>query len=92
MKSKDISHFVEKCYNQLFNIFRTETISFLATKIWELVPDSIKNATSLELFKKQVKLWATGKCPCRLCNIHRFIHRFRLSVLIQQCHIYFIIL
>ena len=30
----------------------TEAISFPARKIWELVPNTIKNATSLKLFKK----------------------------------------
>ena len=47
----------------------TETISFLALKIWELVPNTIKNATSLKLFKKQIKLWTTDECTCRLCKI-----------------------
>ena len=37
-------------------ILGTETISSLTPKIWELVTDTIKNATSLRLFKKRIKL------------------------------------
>ena len=46
-----------------------DTISSLAPKIWELVSNAIKNATSLELFRNEIKLWATDKCPCRLCTL-----------------------
>ena len=63
---KYIFHFVEKPYNLINNsilkrkcnrslYFVTETISSLAPKNWQLVPNTIKNATSLELFKKQIK-------------------------------------
>ena len=76
---KDIVHFVQKPYN-LRNVstlqrrtnrtvyFGTERISFLAPKIWEIVPFEIKNAKSLDIFKKRIKLWTTDKCPCRLCK------------------------
>ena len=46
----------------------TETMSSLSPKIWEYV--SIKNATWLGLFKKEIKIWKTDKCPCMLCKIH----------------------
>ena len=79
---KDISYFAEKAYNRRNNsnlkkrcnrlvYFVRETISSLAPKIWELVPNEIKNATSLGLFKKQFKLWRADKCVCRLCNIYK---------------------
>ena len=54
---EDIFHFVEEEFNskkkmQSFSILGTRAISSLAPKIWELVPNIIKNATSLELLKK----------------------------------------
>ena len=33
----------------------TETISYLAPKIWEQVPDKIKNSSSLNIFKLKIK-------------------------------------
>ena len=76
---KDIFHFVQKRYNLRNDstlqrrrnrtvYFGTESISSLAPKIWEIVPCEIKNAKSLDIFKKRIKLWTTDKCPCRLCK------------------------
>ena len=76
---EDIFHFVEKSYNLRSNsimqrqanhtvYFRTEGISSLASKLWELIPNEIKSAKSLNIFKEQIKSWATDKCPCRLCK------------------------
>ena len=60
---KDIFHSVQKPYNlrndstpqrwrnrRLY--FGTESISSLASKIWEIVPCEIKNAMSLDVFLK----------------------------------------
>ena len=76
---EDIFHFVEKSYNLKSNsimqrqadhtvYFRAEGISSLASKLWELIPSEIKSAKSLNIFKEQIKSWATDKCPCRLCK------------------------
>ena len=48
--------------------FGTDTITNLEPKIWKLVPDEIKNASSLLVFKSRIKTWTTGNCPCRLCK------------------------
>ena len=48
----------------------TESLSFLGPKIWELVPEDIKNSESYEIFKRKVKSWVPTKCPCRLCRIY----------------------
>ena len=45
-----------------------ETLRFLGPKVWDLVPTSIKNASSLSIFKNKIKNWTPGKCPCRLCK------------------------
>ena len=46
--------------------YGTETISFLAPKIWAIVPQNIKNCTSLSSFK-MIRKWKPD-CPCRLCK------------------------
>ena len=48
--------------------FRPETITNLGPKLWKLVPDEIKNASSLSVFKSRIKTWTTDNCPCRLCK------------------------
>ena len=45
-----------------------ETLRFLGPKVWDLVPTSIKNASSLSIFKNKIKNWTPGNCPCRLCK------------------------
>ena len=45
-----------------------ETISHLAPKIWELIPEEIKNSCSLMIFKRKIKTWIPVNCPCRLCQ------------------------
>ena len=47
---------------------RTETLTFLGPRIWEIVPDYIKKSNSFEEFKLKIKLWNPENCPCRLCK------------------------
>ena len=64
---KDIFHFLEKSYNLKKNSILNrrcnrsvylgrKTKPSLAPKIQELLPNVIKNDTSMELFKKEIKL------------------------------------
>ena len=46
------------------------TLSFLGPKIWHLVPDSIKNTTSLIEFKNKIKEWKPINCPSRTCKVY----------------------
>ena len=48
----------------------SESISFLGPKIWNILPDRMKNATSLEAFKIQIKKWKPQNCPCRFCRVY----------------------
>jgi len=50
--------------------YGTESISYLAPKIWELIPIDIKNSKSLNSFKSKIKLWIPYDCPCRICKIY----------------------
>ena len=46
----------------------TETIRYLSPKIWSMVPDQMREAASLPVFKEKIKKWIPVKCPCRLCK------------------------
>ena len=48
--------------------YGTETVSFLAPKLWELIPEDCKNETSLTAFKVKIKNWIPDNCPCRICK------------------------
>ena len=50
--------------------FGIETIRHIGPKIWNQIPDSIKNAKSLETFKSSIKEWTPVHCPCRLCKTY----------------------
>ena len=47
----------------------TDTISSLEPKLWKLIPDKIKHASTLSAFKPKIKSWTVNNCPCRLCKI-----------------------
>ena len=44
-----------------------DSVSHLSPKIWDLIPEEIKNSTSLMNFKDKVKLRIPDRCPCKLC-------------------------
>ena len=46
------------------------SISYLAPKIWDQVPEGIKNSRSLNIFKQKIKIWIPLKCPCTLCKLY----------------------
>ena len=48
--------------------YGSETISFWGPKIWELIPNEIKNSKSLLEFK--YKRWKPSKCSCRICKTY----------------------
>ena len=50
--------------------YGTESISFLAPKIWEILSNEIKDSETLQLFKAKIKRWDAVDCPCRLCKIY----------------------
>ena len=46
-----------------------ETVRYRGPKTWEIVPDDIKNAETLAIFKSQIKKWKPIGCTCRLCEV-----------------------
>ena len=45
-----------------------QSLQFLGPKIWEMVPQNIKDCDSLDEFKVLIKQWKPDNCPCRLCR------------------------
>ena len=50
--------------------YGTDSLAYLAPKIWELVPNETKAVESLASFKSAIKKWKTTECPCRLCKTY----------------------
>ena len=46
--------------------YGTETVSYIAPKIWSKVPETIKMSLSLESFKTKIRKWKL-ECDSRLC-------------------------
>ena len=47
-----------------------ETISFLGNRLWSTIPNTIKQASTLPIFKSQIKCWKGENCNCRICKIY----------------------
>ena len=43
------------------------SLAHLGPKIWDIIPQSIKDCTSLQDFKSKIKKWTPNECPCKLC-------------------------
>ena len=50
--------------------YGTESVSFLAPKIWDTLPKEVKNSETLNAFKAKIKNWFSHECRCRLCNTY----------------------
>ena len=50
--------------------YGTNSINYLAPKIWSLVPEDIKYSATLDIFKRKIRLWAPQKCPCPICKVY----------------------
>ena len=62
-KMREVSDFERKRHNKV--LCGSETSRILDPKIWDLIPNDIKLASSL--FKSLIKKWAIQSCLCRLC-------------------------
>ena len=58
-------------YNKPYTVtYGIQSISQLAPKIWDIVPQEIKLSKTINVFKKQIKTWTPDKCPCKLCKTY----------------------
>ena len=48
--------------------FRLNSLKYLATKIWDILPYNIKSVENLNSFKKKIRNWEPIGCYCRLCE------------------------
>lgn len=55
--------------NQKTVNYGTEAVSYLAPKIWPLVPAAIKSSKLLDDYKPKIRQWKLD-FPCRLCKIY----------------------
>ena len=44
-----------------------KTLRHLGPILWNMLPEIIKSATSVKLFKSKIKNWVPFHCPCWLC-------------------------
>ena len=72
-----IFHFVERPYNlrsdyalerkRDHTVYHgSDILSSLAFKLWDLLPNSMKNSASLKEFKTKINTWTFEHCPCRI--------------------------
>ena len=55
--------------NTRTTLYGTETISYRGPKIWNCVPNDMKNSKTLNEFKNKIKTWKPSGCTCRLCKV-----------------------
>ena len=48
----------------------SESIKNLGPRIWNLVPDNLKQLGEIDSFKTEIKNWIPAKRPCRLCKTY----------------------
>ena len=46
--------------------FGFESIRYFGPKIWDSLPQSLKNKESVYSFKTAIKTWKPDRCPCRI--------------------------
>ena len=65
---RKLSQFYRPKINSVYS--GPESVSFLGPIIWDFVPNEVKGIENLAAFKKAIKKWSPGKCPCRLCKVY----------------------
>ena len=68
IERRNLPFFKSRHVRTVFN--GEESLSYLAPKIWELVPSELKDLDELKEFKKKIKHWRTTSCPCRNCKVY----------------------
>ena len=58
--------FMNRQVNSVYHV----TESFLGPKIWEQVPQEIKESENIAIFKSKIKKWTPSHCPRRLCRTY----------------------
>ena len=48
----------------------SKSVSFLGSKIWDMLPGDYKDIDNINTFKNNSKKWKPKNSPCRLCKIY----------------------
>ena len=62
------SHFTILPIHSVYN--GRESVSYMGSKIWKLIPHAFKQINSLSGFKNAIKEWKSSNCPCRPCKMY----------------------
>ena len=44
------------------------SIKYLGPRLWNLLPNDVKNSENLTIFQQNIKSWKPINCPCKICN------------------------
>ena len=50
--------------------FGISSLRYMAAKVWDMVPNDIKNVNDIETFKKNIRKWKPVNYHCKLCLDH----------------------
>ena len=48
--------------------FGLNSLRYFASKVWNIVPSDIKNASNLNIFKNKIRKWEPKEYYCYLCQ------------------------
>ena len=54
-------------YSRNTSSFEDKSLQALGPHIWNSLPESIKPADSISIFKSFIKNWSNPKCKCKYC-------------------------
>ena len=43
-------------------------LAYFGPRIWQIIPEEIRNESNLSIFKKKKRQWKPINCPCRICK------------------------
>ena len=50
--------------------FGVKSIPHLENKLWQILPQEIKQLNSMPIFKKQIRCWNGGESNCSPCKVY----------------------
>ena len=57
------------CFNNpKTDLYGIRSLSYFGPIVWNMLPNSAKDANSLSIFKNQISSWKIDNCECRLCK------------------------
>ena len=59
---RQVSEFSRPIVKTLY--YGTESLLYLGPKIWDILPEKLRNMDSLEGFRKKINTWNPDNCPC----------------------------